>query len=190
MLLHKLCPWNLPEDMKSMKKLQSFMLDGYRGYHCLPNCCKFEHLEMVSLWDCHNIRELSPLEWMPNLKLLKLRYCSSLRELGIGSRGGYQRLQKLVLNNLYELESLGGASKTEEGEEGVWDERTLPHLRVLKIIDCESLNIFPTGMEKLPNLCTLMGFSAWWESIRWEDNSMKIKLQSIFKEYNWHGHGR
>ena len=75
-----------------MKKLQSFMLYGYRGYHCLPNCCKFEHLEMVSLFYCHNIRELSPLEWMPNLKLLKLISCNELRELGIGSRGGYQRL--------------------------------------------------------------------------------------------------
>ena len=168
---------DLPEDMKSMKKLQSFMLHQYSGYHCLPNCCKFEHLEMVSLIGCNNIRELSPLEWMPNLKLLKLKTCNGLRELGIGSRGGYQRLQKLVLKGLDELESLGGASKTE----GVWDERTLPNLRVLKIHACDFLQRFPVGIEKLPNLCALMGSSEWWESITFADENMKIKLQNIFK---------
>ena len=104
----------LPEDMKSMKKLQSLKLRFCPGYHCLPNC-KFEHLEMVSLFNCPELTELCPLEWMPNLKLLKVLSCYNLKELGIESRGGYQRLQKLVLDNLHSLESLGRASKTREG---------------------------------------------------------------------------
>lgn len=171
---------DLPQDVQNMKKLQSFMLQHYAGLN-LPNC-KFEHLEMVRLDDCRNIRELTPLERLPNLKILKLRQCSELRELGIGSggsvagTGGYQRLQKLVLTGLENLESLCGASKR-----GVWDERTLPHLRVLKISECPSLKRLPTGMEKLQNLCALDCPKYWWDSIIWEDDNMRVKLQSICK---------
>ena len=88
-------------------------------------------------------------------------------------------MQKLVLKEINKLESLGGASKTE----GVWDERTPPHLRVVKISECDSLKRFPVGMENLPNLCALMGSSEWWGSITFQDENMKIKLQNIFKAY-------
>ena len=51
---------DLPEDMKSMKNLQSFTLWGYSGL-ILANC-RFEYLEMVEFRDCSNIRELFSLE--------------------------------------------------------------------------------------------------------------------------------
>jgi hypothetical protein len=172
---------DLPQDMQNMKKLHSFRLFRYKGLS-LPNC-KFEHLEMVHLYRCTYMKDLSCLEWLPNLKLLKLKNCSNLGELGIGSpgrvRSGYLMLQKLVLKNLEMLESLAGPSNT-----GLWDERTLPHLRVLKIRSCLSLKRFPNGMEKLSNLCAIIGYSIdWWKSVIWEDDNTKIKFEKIFKEY-------
>lgn len=176
---------NFPHDMQDMKKLQSFVLFWYAG-PTFPNY-KFEHLEMVKLIHCDGIRELSALEWLPNLKFLKLYDNFSLSVLGIGTRvpSGYSRLEKLVLTDLRYLESLAGPSNT-----GVWDERTLPHLRVLKIRECPRLKRLPIGMEKLRNLCALRGERQWWEGkpigqwwsegILWENDNMKAKLEKIF----------
>lgn len=168
---------DLPQDMQNMKKLHSFRLWRYNGLS-LPNC-KFEHIEMVELYRCTYMKDLSCLEWLPNLKLLKLECCSNLGELGIGSPGrvpsGYLMLQKLVLKDLEMLESLAGPSNT-----GVWDERTLPYLRVLKIRRCLSLKRFPNGMEKLSNLCAIIGYPVyWWKSVIWEDDNTKIKFEHL-----------
>ena len=125
---------DLPEDMKSMKNLQSFTLWGYSGL-ILVNC-KFEYIEMVEFKDCSDIRELFSLESLPNLKVLKWNQCDNLRELWTRSRG-YQRLKNLVMKWLYKLESLGGSPQM-----GVWDERTLSHLRILNIHNCDRLDRF------------------------------------------------
>jgi hypothetical protein len=170
---------DLPDDMKNMRKLQSFEMSWYRGSSLPDYTCKFQHLQNISLVWCPNLRELSPLERLPNLKCLNLAMCHNLKELGIGNSGGFLMLEKLVLYDLYRLESIAGASNN-----GVWNERTLPRLRILKIGDCRKLRRLPMGMDKLLSLSTLFVTQEVWQQIIWEDDGMKIHLEKIFREWD------
>jgi hypothetical protein len=122
---------DLPGDMQNMRKLQSFKCGvpwvKSAGLHLQVSTSSI-HI----IVDCPHLRELSPLERLPNLKCLKLdALCSNLKELGIGNSGraiGFLMLEKLVIEDLPKLESIAGPSNN-----GVWNETILPNLCVLAI---------------------------------------------------------
>jgi Leucine-rich repeat (LRR) protein len=175
---------DLPRDMQNMRKLQSFIMFQYHGLSLPDYTYKFHHLEYLQLWDCPHLRELSPLERLPNLKSFKLGKCSNLKELGIGNSGrasGFLMLKQLVIVNLPKLESIAGPSN-----HGVWNETILPNLCVLAIRECPCLNRLPKGMEKLVSLSSLFGEEDWWQRIIWEDDNMKSSLQKLFKKCKSH----
>jgi disease resistance protein RPS2 len=97
----------LPQNMQSMKKLQSLELFNYRGVS-LPNCiCQFQNLKNLHLTRCLKLKELPALE--------------------IGNeaaRGGFPMLEKLHLQRLDSLESI------------VWNANTMLQLQILKIAAC------------------------------------------------------
>jgi disease resistance protein RPS2 len=172
---------DLPHDMRNMRKLQSLEMWRYQGSSLPDYTCKFRHLENIALVECHHLRELSPLERLPNLKVLLLYDCKGLKELGIGNSGrssGFLMLQKLVLLHLLNLESIAGPSNN-----GVWSESTLSRLRVLRISECPNLKRLPVGMDKLPNLITIFGEVNWWHQIIWENDDMKIHFENLFKKW-------
>jgi len=171
--------YDLPDDMKNMRKLQSLEMWWYSGSSLPDYTCKFQHLQNISLVACIHLRELSPLERLPNLKCLNLAWCYGLKELGIGNSGGFLMLEKLVLYGLWDLESIAGASNN-----CVWNERTLPRLRILKIGECDYLRRLPVGMDKLLSLSTLFVTQEVWQQIIWEDDGMKIHLEKIFREWD------
>lgn len=172
---------DLPRDMQKMSKLQSFILEHYQGLSLPDYTIQFQHLEYLNLSDCGHLRELSPLEWVPNLKVLKLYNCPNLKELGIGNpdrASGFLMLEKLVLERLTKLESLAGPLNN-----GVWSETTLRRFGILKIYDCPFLKRLPMGMNKLLNLSKILGKKQWWQTIIWEDDSMKVHLNKLFTEW-------
>jgi Leucine-rich repeat (LRR) protein len=172
---------DLPRDMQNMRKLQSFIMFQYHGLSLPDYTYKFHHLEYLQLWECPHLRELSPLERLPNLKSFKLGQCSNLKELGIGNSGrasGFLMLKQLVIVNLPKLESIAGPSNN-----GVWSESTLSRLRVLRILKCPNLKRLPVGMDKLLNLITIFGEAEWWHQIIWENDDMKIHFENLFKEW-------
>jgi len=169
---------DLPHDMKKMSKLQLFSMQGYRGSRPPDYICNFQHLEDITLVSCHQLRELSPLERVPNLKALRVTYCSGLKELGIGNSSGFVMLDRLFLAALNDLESIGGALNN-----GVWNESTLPRLRILAIYGCPKLKRLPVGMDKLPKLSKILALKDQWNQIIWEDDVMKIGLQRLYKEW-------
>lgn len=169
--------YNLPDQMQKMKKLQSLVLDGYIGVKFSNWICHFEQLERLELDGSDNVKELPPFEMLSNLKFLKLRNYSEVRDLRIGNSGnldGFPRLEMLHLSNLRKLRSMA--------EEGVLKEGTLLKLHVLKITKCPMLRKLPKGMEKLPMLTALYGHKSWWDNIVSEDNNMKMHLLKLFKE--------
>lgn len=141
---------DLPQDMQRMKKLHRFLLHQYHGRN-LPNCiCEFPQLEKLYLYECYQIRELPPLERLPNLKSLTIAGCIQMKELRIGTWGsviGFPMLECLNLRNLPMLESMASSSSNV-----VWNEQIMPKLQTLGITDCRSLKGLPMGIEKLPNL--------------------------------------
>jgi hypothetical protein len=167
---------DLPQEIQSMKKLQSFSLHFNRVN--LPNwICEFQQLERLELFYCFEVEGLPSLERLPNLKFLKLEDCETVKDLGIGSSGGFPMLEILVLNLMEQLQSLTGPS----WEGGVLKEGTLGKLRVIKIRSCPALKKLPMGIEKLPSLTALYGGVRWWENIIGEDNNIKIYLHNVFK---------
>jgi hypothetical protein len=174
---------DLPGDMQNMRKLQSFIMYRYHGLSLPDYTYKFQHLQYLELCDCPHLRELSPLERLPNLKSLKFISWPNLKELGIGNSGraiGFLRLNVLVIKDLPKLESIAGPLNN-----GVWNEAILPKLCILAIHQCPSLNRLPKGLEKLVSLTSLFGDEDWWESIIWEDENMKASLQKLFKKCKW-----
>jgi hypothetical protein len=152
-----------PQDMMNMRKLQSLEMEGYPGSSLSVHTCKFQHLENITLVWCQHLREISSLEWLPNLRCLNLICCYGLKELGIGNFGQASRflmLEKLVLYDLLDLESIARPSNN-----GVWNESTLPRFLILNIRNFEKLRRLLIGMNKLINLSTLIGEERWWQEI-------------------------
>lgn len=168
---------DLPHDMENMRRLQLFLMDGYRGSSLPEYICNFQHLEGIALSECGQLRKVSPLERVPNLKALWLDNCDGLKELEIGKSGGFLMLEKLFLEELENLESIGRASDND-----VWNESTLPTLRILYVRECPKLKRLPVGMDKLPNLTTILGEEEWWQQIIWEDEAMETRLQSLYRK--------
>lgn len=168
---------DLPHDMENMRRLQLFVMFDYRGSSLPEYICKFQHLEGIFLLLCNQLRKLSPLERVPNLKALWLSDCDGLKELEIGKSGGFLMLEKLILFELENLESIGRASDND-----VWNESTLPRLRILYVNKCPKLRRLPVGMDKLTNLTAIFGEEEWWQQIIWEDGDMQTHLQSLYRE--------
>jgi len=135
-------------------------MQGYRGSSLLDYICKFQHLKEIALSGCHQLRELSPLERVPNLKDLWVVNYRGLKELGIGNSHGFSMLEELVLKSLHNLESIGGALNN-----GVWNESTLPRQCILAIRGCWELKRLPVGMDKLPNLSKILAHKDQWNQI-------------------------
>lgn len=169
---------HLPQDMKKMSKLQHFVLSLYEGSSLPDYIYNFQHLQGIWLRGCHQLRELSPLGRVPNLKAVCLTNCRGLKELGKGNSGGFLMLEKLVLFQLWDLESIGGAS-----DNGVWNESTLPRLRRLLLEQCPKSKRLPMGMDKLPKLNRIFARKNWWNEIIWEDRDMKLHLDNYYLIY-------
>ena len=75
----------LPNDIKNMKKLKTLFLDNYPT-SMLPNSVyRFQHLEKQALHRCFGMLELPTLERFPNLRLVSIKGCISLKYLQIGT---------------------------------------------------------------------------------------------------------
>jgi leucine-rich repeat protein SHOC2 len=168
---------DLPHDMTKMTKLQSFQMWSYSESSLPDYSYTFQHLEDIYLDRCKHLQELSPLERLPSLKGLFLHACDGLKELGIGF-SGFLMLEKLVLTHLKNLESIAGPLNN-----GVWNESTLPKLRILNINSCPNLKRFPMGTDKLLKLNMIGGEKVWWQKIIWEDHDMQGHLETLFKEW-------
>lgn len=168
----------LPLDIENMKKLKTLFLEDYPA-PILPDCvCGFQHLEKLALHRCSGLLELPALERLPNLRLLSIIGCISLKCLWIGSRGretGFPKLETLNLVRLPKLQTMAGP------DSGIWNEETMPRLGELRIYFCDSLKKLPKGMEKLTNLQSIYGLVWWWNKLKWEHDNMKSCLDKLFK---------
>ena len=136
----------LPEGMGGMANLEILRL-AVRDMQQLPDWIPhFKALRWFELSYCPNIKELPPLERMPQLQLLKIEYCVNLKELGsnFGSADSFPTLEELWLAGLDNLEELPAL------ESG-----SMPRLRVLRIIRCNNIRRLPQGIDRLSSLRVL-----------------------------------
>lgn len=169
----------LPQDMKEMKDhLELFGLCRC-DLELLPNWIReFRKLAYLLLKSCKRLKEL-PVELLelPGLRGLSIEGCDAFKEMELGRRGCFTKLENLTLQNLKSFECLQGATSSSGG----LGEGTLPMLKSFTVKKCEKLRTLPLGWDKLNYLEEIRGERDWWDAIQWQDANMKTSLESKFR---------
>lgn len=116
---------------------------------------------------------------MPGLRGLSIEDCDALKEMELGRRGCFPKLEKLTLQNLKSLECLQGA--TSSSSSSGLGEGALPMLKSFTVKKCEKLKALPLGWDKLKCLEEIRGERDWWDAIQWQDVNLKTSLESKFR---------
>ena len=135
----------------------------------------FHRLRHVKIWNCPKLWELTWLVYAVHLESLNVQFCESmdvviLEELISSPQpvNIFTRLASLVLGGMPKLRSIYPWALD------------LPSLEVISVINCPSLRILPFNSNSATkSLKKIEGDLTWWESLEWEDGSMK----EIFANY-------
>jgi Leucine-rich repeat (LRR) protein len=117
------------------------------------------------------------LEKLPNLRSISIIGCEKLRGLPLemGS-DGFPVLERLSLWDCANLENIVGSLD-------VWNDKTMPNLKLLDIRRCSLLRRLPTGIENLSNLHQIIGGVVWWQKLFCEDKKVKSNIFRLFTDY-------
>ncbi|RWW43529.1 hypothetical protein BHE74_00050792 [Ensete ventricosum] len=100
--------------------------------------------------------------------------CNDMEELisDAGSSTSFSfSLSRLPLDSLHELNCISRQPLT------------LPYLKSIEVINCRQPKKLPFGAEICPNnLEEIRGWKGWWDTIEWEEVSIKDPLSSYFKD--------
>ncbi|GJN17449.1 hypothetical protein PR202_gb04513 [Eleusine coracana subsp. coracana] len=150
--------------ISNVEKLSSFC----KG---VEDVISFNCLKHLLLDCCPNIMCLFPSELrLSNLETLHIRFCDILETVFDSSVLGEQTLPRLQLLQLWELPELTSVCG------GV-----LPFLKNLKVRGCTKLQKIPVGMNENSPLLVTNGEESWWNSLIWDDES--IKLWVLFRKW-------
>jgi hypothetical protein len=115
------------------------------------------------------------LEKLPHLRTISIYSCGELRELEVGS-GGFPMLESLDLQWCPNVESI-------VGPHDAWNEKTMPKLQLLEIVDYPLVRRLPRRIEKISKLHKIIGEVDWWQKLIWEDDNVKNNLSHILIEW-------
>lgn len=139
-------------------------LESLSGPSNVWNEGSMSKLQQLTIWGSPLLKKLPLGMRLPNLKVLFLRECESIKALDIGN-GDFPMLEQLGLDGLEELESITGSS-------GVWNEEATSKLERVEIRGCPLLRRLPRAMEKLLRL----------NKLEWEDLDKSVVLSELFSE--------
>ncbi|XP_057981092.1 probable disease resistance protein At5g63020 [Malania oleifera] len=152
-------------------------------YYCFPN------LREVVISSCPLLVDLTWLIYIPNLQILCIDTCRSIKEIIRGGGEGcddgsvavdsyrnkvFSRLITLMLYNLPKLRSIYGQSLP------------LPSLTDISVRGCQNLKRLPlrysnTTKNSSSALKRIEGHPRWWNALRWEDESTKAHFKPYFQ---------
>ncbi|KAM7477970.1 hypothetical protein LguiA_026183 [Lonicera macranthoides] len=175
--------WKGPVHLWSLSKLRTLLIDDCSSIEellveellvepasvaVLPNLRKLVLLNLPNLTRiCTNV---SP-KW-PNLEKLKIQNCPSLTEFPF-CKDNTEKLRKLTLQGMPNLEMICAYESFE------W-----PALEKLKIYGCCSLTKLPFNKDNAKNLSSIEAEGKWWDTLLWQDCSVKVRLASLLSTGN------
>ncbi|EHA8590880.1 putative disease resistance protein [Cocos nucifera] len=136
----------------------------------------FGRIKNITLEGCDNVMHLfssNVLKLLNSLEELNIKVCDEMLEIVTGEVGnGVIALPMLRRINLYKL------SKLNRMWEGVL---SLESLQAIEVTSCPSLRQLAIDIEKTPELEVIKGEREWWDSLEWQNDSIKSHFQNKFE---------
>ncbi|PKU65567.1 disease resistance protein SUMM2 [Dendrobium catenatum] len=137
-------------------------------------------LTVLTISDCHNLRDLSWVIRLPSLEDLTVYRCSQMKqivnvvnEIGLGgveendvgsASGTFPSLRRLYLRDLRSLRDFGGSFR-------------FASLEIMHVINCLELKALPFGKEiAVRKLKEIWGDRQWWENLDMKDDDRATLL--------------
>ncbi|KAK9229315.1 hypothetical protein WN944_022277 [Citrus x changshan-huyou] len=153
---------------------------------CAGEVQKMRKLHSVVIRNCSNVKDLTWLVFVPNLKWLRIVGCDDMEE--IISVEKFEKLSEVSemmgeLNLFSELEylSLGNASNLKRIYR---DPLPFPQLKEIDISKCPKLKKLPLNSSSAKGLkIVIYGEKEWWEELQWEDQATQNAFSPCFRPF-------
>ncbi|GAY69078.1 hypothetical protein CUMW_269250 [Citrus unshiu] len=153
---------------------------------CAGEVQKMHKLDFVTMSECSNVKDLTWLVFVPNLKWLRIFDCDDMEE--IISVENFEKLSEVLemigeLNLFTELQflSLRNASNLKRIYR---DPLPFPQLKQIRISECPKLKKLPLNSSSAKGLkIVIYGEKEWWEELQWEDQATQNAFSPCFMPY-------
>ncbi|XAR54677.1 hypothetical protein NMG60_11029917 [Bertholletia excelsa] len=144
--------------------------------HSLPNMSQvwrnpltqgcLQSLRSISIWYCHNLKNISWISILPKLETVYLFYCNEMEELISGDEvieeEGSVTFPLLRTMSIWDLPKLRSISRKA---------MDFPFLERLAVIDCPGLKKLPLKASNASTLATVYGEQKWWDNLEWDEDA-------------------
>ncbi|THG14084.1 disease resistance protein RPS2 [Camellia sinensis] len=125
-----------------------------------------QNLRSISIWYCHNLKNISWISELPKLEMIYLFYCHEMEEV-IGTEDevveeGSVAFPYLRITSIRDLPLLRSISQRA---------MDLPSLVRVAVIDCPKLKKLPLKASNIPTLWTVYGDKEWWDNLDWDEDA-------------------
>ncbi|WOL02618.1 disease resistance protein RPS2-like [Canna indica] len=170
--LHQLEIFNLV----CLPELERVIWRGVMPHACLPN------LRSLSLFYCNKLKNITWTMHLPFLQELYIQNCNEMEHIiaGESSMPSSEKEEKIItsfpylkyiyLCNMKKLASINDQALA------------FPCLERILVCNCLELRKLPLGVQSAEKLRIIFGEKIWWESLEWEDESIKFIFSSCFRE--------
>ncbi|TXG69234.1 hypothetical protein EZV62_004169 [Acer yangbiense] len=165
-------------DCRYLREVKICFENGERMQRSEPNC--FRNLQILNIWKCGILENLSWLRYTPRLRFLYVMECKSLEEIIAWDFAGSSEIEEdvEVFSNLEEV-SLQFLPKLKSICQRAMP---FPSLRDIEVRGCSSLRKLPFNAESgKSTLKAIKGFRDWWYKLEWKDEATKLAFTSKFK---------
>jgi disease resistance protein RPS2 len=140
---------------------------------------RFLRLKQIIVEHCSKMEYLLScgpfIHALPNLEVLKVRYCDRLGELFIYDSMQYIALDPIVpslrILQLFRLPKLRTLCRDEE----IW-----PHVEQVHVFGCDLVRKLPLTDKNAKNMKEIKGESYWWNALEWHDDTTESSLRPFF----------
>ncbi|KAK9232206.1 hypothetical protein WN943_022451 [Citrus x changshan-huyou] len=150
---------------------------------CAGEVQKMRKLHFVTIYKCSNVKDLTWLVFVPNLKWLSVNVCFDMEEIiSVEKLSGVSEMMG-ELNLFSELESLTlqNASNLKRIYRGPLP---FPQLKQIDIMRCPKLKKLPLNSSSAKGRkIVIYGEKEWWEELQWEDQATQNAFSPCFLPY-------
>ncbi|GAY66106.1 hypothetical protein CUMW_246100 [Citrus unshiu] len=151
---------------------------------CAGEVQKMRKLHFVTIYECSNVKDLTWLVFVPNLKWLRIVGCDDMEE--IISVENFEKLSEVSemmgeLNLFSELELL--VIRNASNLERIYrDPLPFPQLNRISILKCPKLKKLPLNSSSAKGRkIVIAGQKEWWEELQWEDQATQNAFSPCFR---------
>ncbi|XP_077220127.1 putative disease resistance protein At4g27220 [Tasmannia lanceolata] len=148
----------------------------------------FRNLRKLSIDNCLSLKNLlssSLAQGFQQLEELHVRFCDEMEEIISANEEGKVRvgiLPRLTILHLWVHPKLTSFCYQHniKGKRGSHVFLDWPALEWIQVFGCPNLKRLPLGSKSAPKLQKIQGETTWFQELEWEDESIKLRFQSLF----------